>query len=64
MCECCSPKTWAIELAICGIIFILVRLYTTWDIFVVIGALMVIKAIWLFFMPSTCTCDDKPKKKK
>lgn len=41
-----------------GIVIILVRLYTNWDIWVVIGVLLIIKAIMMFKHPCC-----KPKKK-
>lgn len=53
----------AIKLLIVGAILVLVRSYTEWDIWVVIGAILVIKAILLFIMP-TCDCNAKTKKKK
>ena len=52
----------AIKLLIVGIVLVLVRLYTAWDIWVVIGTILIIKAILLFIMP-TCCCSAKTKKK-
>jgi len=49
--ECCSSRMWAIKLLILGIILILVRLYTTWDIWVVLGVILIIKALVMFLMP-------------
>lgn len=53
----------AIKLLIVGVVFVLVRLYTDWDIWVVIGAILVIKAILLFVMPAH-NCDSKESKIK
>jgi membrane-bound ClpP family serine protease len=64
MCDCCNPKMWALKLFIAGIILILVRLYTGWDIWVVIGVLMIIKAIVMFFISHKCDGDFKAKKRK
>jgi membrane-bound ClpP family serine protease len=61
--ECCSPRCWAAKLLVVGIILILVRLYTVWDIWVVLGVLLIIKAIIMFIMP-TCMCQTKSSKKK
>lgn len=59
--ENCSPKCMASKLLIAGIILILTRLYTSWDIWVVIGSLLVIKGILLFVMPN-CHCNIEKKK--
>lgn len=61
--NCCTPRCVATKLLVMGVILILVRLYTAWDIWVVIGVLLIIKAIIMFFMP-VCACETKPKKKK
>jgi hypothetical protein len=64
--DCCTPKCKAIKMLIFGLILILVTLYTTWNIWVVLGVLLIIKAIIMFFMP-TCCCSksaEKPVKKK
>ncbi len=52
MCECCEGKAWAIKLLVLGIILIAVRLYKpSWDIWVVIGVLAIIKSIIIFVLP-------------
>jgi len=51
----------ATMLLIVGIILIVARLYTTWDIWVVIGGLLVVKAICIYIMPN-CKCTTKKKK--
>ena len=61
--ECCNPKCWATKLLVAGIILILIRFYTVWDIWIVIGVFMIIKAIMMFIMP-TCICQTKSSKKK
>lgn len=49
---CCSPKLMALKLLILGIILIAVRLYTAWDIWVVLGVIVIIKALIIFAMPA------------
>lgn len=44
-------KHFAAKFLIAGIVIILVRLYTHWDIWVVIGALMIAKAILMLAHP-------------
>ncbi|MBU0461133.1 MAG: hypothetical protein KJ574_00960 [Nanoarchaeota archaeon] len=57
----CTPQCTAMKLLVFGIVLILVRMYTTWDIWIVIGALLIIKAIMLFIMP-ICPCIKGKKK--
>jgi hypothetical protein len=59
----CMPKCVAGKLLVLGAVLILVRLYTNWDIWVVLGVLAVLKAIMIFFMP-VCPCKAKPKGRK
>ena len=59
----CTPRCMAMKLLVMGIVLILVRLYTAWDIWIVIGALLVVKGVLLFMMP-VCRCNAKPTKKK
>jgi len=61
--EHCTPKCMAAKMLIIGIVLILTRLYTQWDIWVVIGTILVVKAVLLFMMPS-CKCQTTTKKKK
>ena len=49
-------------LLVIGLVLILIRLYTNWDIWVVIGALLIIKAIIMFAHP--CKANYKEKKNK
>lgn len=60
--NCCTPRCMAIKLLVLGIILILVRLYTSWDIWIVLGVLAIIKAIMLFAMP-VCPCQTQNKEK-
>ena len=46
-----------------GLVLVLVRLYTAWDIWIVLGAILIIKAVVMFVMP-TCKCNVDTKKKK
>ena len=59
-----TPKVMAAKLLVLGIIIILVRMYTAWDIWIVLGALLIIKAVLHFAMPSTCCTIEKAKAKK
>jgi len=43
----CMHKHMAMVPLIVGIILIAVRLYTTWDIWIVVGAIMILKAIMM-----------------
>jgi len=59
----CSPRCIASKLLILGLVLVLARLYTEWDIWVVIGTILIIKAVVLFLMPAGC-CNTSNKKKK
>jgi len=59
----CSPQCMAMKLLVLGVILVLVRLYTQWDIWVVLGALLIVKGFLLLIMPK-CTCQTKEPKKK
>ncbi|MBS3079148.1 hypothetical protein J4218_03435 [Candidatus Pacearchaeota archaeon] len=60
--ECCTPKCKAVKFLVLGLILILVTLYTPWNIWVVLGVLLIIKAIIMFFMPN-CACHGKNQEK-
>jgi len=62
--ESCCKNMWAWKMLIVGLVFILARLYTTWDIWVVIGVLMIIKALMMFMMPVKKQAEDMPKKRR
>lgn len=60
--EHCTPRCMAAKLLVLGIIIILVRKFTSWDIWIVIGALLVVKALVMCAMPACC--QKKAGKKK
>jgi len=59
----CTPQCTAMKFLVFGAILILVRLYTQWDIWVVLGALLIVKGLLLFIMPKCCCQAEAPKKK-
>ena len=61
--NCCTPKCIGIKLLIFGLILILASLYTTWNIWIVIGVLLIIKAIIMFIMP-VCPCQKEKSRKR
>ena len=63
-CEGICNKCWAIKWIVLGIILILVRLYTTWDIWVVLGALFVLKGILKLVKPTCGHSEEKQAEKK
>lgn len=58
-----APQYMAMKLLVLGVILILVRLYTQWDIWVVLGVLLIVKGLLLFMIPK-CACQTKKPKKK
>ncbi len=50
----CHGKWIALKLLILGLAFILITLYTDWNLGVVIGVLLIIKAIIIVLMPMCC----------
>ena len=52
----------AVKLLVLGLVLILARLYTSWDMWLVVGVLLLIKAVVMFIMP-VCPCNVKGKKK-
>jgi hypothetical protein len=62
MCDC-KPQCMAIKLLVFGLVIVLARLFTEWDIWIVVGVLLIIKAIVMFVM-SLCPCCKKEKGKR
>ena len=59
----CTPQCRAMKLLVFGLVIVLVRyFYPGWDIWMVVGVLLVIKALMLFIWP-TCCCHPEKKKK-
>jgi len=61
---CCKPSFIAIKLLVLGLVLILVRLYTAWDIWVVLGVILIIKAVLVLIMPMHYHSDAKIKMPK
>jgi len=63
--NCCTPGCIGAKLLVMGLVLILVRIYTQWDIWVVLGVILIIKAVMMFIMP-VCACnrDSKAKRKR
>lgn len=62
---CCTAKCKATKLLIMGILLILVRVYfPNWDLFRIIGILLIIKAVVVFFMPACPWCKPKAGRKR
>lgn len=51
--NCCTSKYQSMKLLLLGIIFILIGYYKpNWNIGVVIGVLLILKAIWVTLIPA------------
>lgn len=61
--NCCTPRCIAMKMLILGAILVLVRTYTAWDIWIVLGVILLIKGIILVIMP-VCPCQNKQARKK
>lgn len=59
--EECNHKHMALKFLIIGLVLVLVRKYTLWDIWIVIGVIMIIKSILIFLHPVK---SSRKKKKK
>lgn len=57
-------KCFGGKMIVVGIILILVRLYTQWDIWVVLGVLFVLKGSVMLMRPTCGHTEVKPAKKK
>ncbi len=58
--EGCTPQCKGMKLLVFGIVLLLVRLFTAWDIWVVIAVLLIIKGLLKLIMP-TCACQKGKK---
>jgi membrane-bound ClpP family serine protease len=52
----------AVMLFVFGLILVLVRLYTQWDVWVVIGVLLMVKAVLMALMSLCCRAKGEKKK--
>lgn len=57
----CTPRCMAVKLLILGLILVLAELYTSWDMWIVFGVILIIKAIVMFIMP-VCPCNAGKRK--
>jgi membrane-bound ClpP family serine protease len=58
--ECCDGKPGAWSFIIVGIVIFLIRYYKpTWDLLAIIGVVLVIKGLIIFFMPMCCKTKGK-----
>jgi len=65
---CCGgtcPRCWAGKLIVIGVVLILARIYTNWDIWIVVGTIILLKGLLMLVMPTCPHCEEKsPRKKK
>jgi len=58
--NCCTPQCKAMKMIVLGIVLILVRQFTIWDIWIVIGVIVIILGIKKLMMP-VCPCNSDIK---
>ena len=57
-------KCWSMKYIILGVVLIAVRWYTPWDIWVVLGVLLILKGIMKMAMPMCGHCKPESSMKK
>lgn len=62
--NCCTPKCKSMKLLIMGIVIILLDKYTQWDLWLVVGVLLILKAVLVLFMPKCPYCSPKESNSK
>ena len=62
--ESVCGKCWGGMLVLIGLILVLVRLYTMWDIWVVMGVILIVGGFLLMANPTCSHVQAKPAAKK
>lgn len=61
--DCCTPGCKAMKMIVLGIVLILIRWLTNWDIWIVLGVIAILLGIKVLIWP-VCPCHANLKKRK